>query len=165
MIFLAVDPGLKGAFAQYDDESGGLSVADMPTMPQKFNHTMRRVIDRTGVLRLMQNLNPDFLIIEQVGGLPGQSAAGAFSFGHGAGLILGMALYKGLESLLVHPSVWKRTMGVTKDKNQARARASELFPEHAHLWERKKDDGRAEAAILAMYASDRAKDIRKRKAA
>ena len=48
-----------------------------------------------------------------------------------------------LEQLVI----WKRALGLGKDKEQARLRAMQLFA-GADLW-RKKDHGRAEAVLLA----------------
>lgn len=162
MIFLACDPGLSGAFARYDDVVGGLSIVDMPTYLRKQRHTMRRVLDEPRAAGLIRQLGQDiaYFAIEQVNGLPGQSASGAFTFGYGAGFLVGAATYMEVAVMQVHPTVWKREMGVTRDKNQARARASELLPQHAHMWPLKKHDGRAEAAMLALYAAKMIKDFK-----
>jgi hypothetical protein len=52
----------------------------------------------------------------------------------------------------VEPSTWKRHWHLPgKDKERARQRALELFaPAHA-LLARKRDHGRAEAALLVLY--------------
>jgi crossover junction endodeoxyribonuclease RuvC len=42
-------------------------------------------------------------------------------------------------------------MRVTADKDTARTRAIELWPSHAQLFARKKDHGRAEAALIARW--------------
>jgi hypothetical protein len=44
-------------------------------------------------------------------------------------------------------------VGAPAGKDGARARASQLIPSAAHHWPLKKHDGRAEAALLAFYAS------------
>jgi hypothetical protein len=45
---------------------------------------------------------------------------------------------------------------VKGDKDVSRQRASALLPRHSGLWLRKKDDGRAEAALIAYYGAGRA---------
>jgi hypothetical protein len=40
---------------------------------------------------------------------------------------------------------------VPAEKDGARARASQLLPQHAGHWPLKKHDGRAEAALIALY--------------
>jgi hypothetical protein len=51
----------------------------------------------------------------------------------------------------VDPSAWKKTMRLSTDKNASRALASQYFPDCADQWARVKDDGRAEAALIALY--------------
>ena len=48
---------------------------------------------------------------------------------------------------------WKRALGVQKSKDAARARASQLLPAAAAQWGLRKHDGRAEAALLALYGA------------
>jgi len=40
-------------------------------------------------------------------------------------------------------------------KDGARARAAELFPAYAQMFARKKDDGRADAALIAWWSVTR----------
>jgi crossover junction endodeoxyribonuclease RuvC len=49
----------------------------------------------------------------------------------------------------VRPAIWKRALGLGKDKEAARLRAMQLFP--AADLRRKKDHGRAEALLLAWW--------------
>jgi hypothetical protein len=44
-------------------------------------------------------------------------------------------------------------MGVTKSKDGCRARASQLLPEAADQWPLRRHDGRAEAALIALYGA------------
>jgi hypothetical protein len=52
---------------------------------------------------------------------------------------------------LVPPRRWKSALQVPASKDAARFRASQLLPQAAHLWPLKKHDGRAEAALLAVF--------------
>jgi hypothetical protein len=61
----------------------------------------------------------------------------------------------GLIVIETPPSVWKTAMKAPKDKKAARHRASELLPGLKHLWPLAKDDGKAETALLALYAERR----------
>jgi crossover junction endodeoxyribonuclease RuvC len=58
---------------------------------------------------------------------------------------------------MVSPAQWKRAMHLTSDKEQSRARALETFPVCAHHFARKKDHGRAEAALIALYGASHIK--------
>ena len=70
------------------------------------------------------------------------------------GVILGVLASRSVPLLLVSPVSWKRALGVPKAKDGARARASQLLPEAAHQWRLKRHDGRAEAALLALYGAE-----------
>jgi len=64
------------------------------------------------------------------------------------GLWLGILAALSLPYTSVRPGVWKRSIGLSgKDKEQARARAIQLFP-GADL-RRKRAEGRAEALLIA----------------
>lgn len=54
---------------------------------------------------------------------------------------------------LPSPQRWKKEMmaDMGKDKDASRLRAIQLFPVVANRLDRKKDDGRAEALLLAEY--------------
>lgn len=150
----ACDPGLTGAFAAYSP--AGLEVWSMPTFKQAAGKLGRDrpFPDEPAIvehLRMRRMLGGEILLIEQVGGIPGQAAHGAFTFGHGAGFISGAAMALGFRVERVSPMRWKSALKVPANKRRAIARASELFPEHYHLWSLMKDDGKAEAAMLALY--------------
>ena len=152
-MILAVDPGLSGAFAFYDGTA--LSVRDMPTYTAVagVRKTNRKFIDEAGVLRTLSSVRlvAEILVMEQVGGIPGQSAPAAFTFGYGVGVVLTAARCAGYRIERVAPATWKSALKVPADKRASRARASEMLPSHSGLWQRQKDDGRAEAAMLALY--------------
>jgi hypothetical protein len=149
---LAIDPGLGGALALYDGAS--LHVSDMPVFrrPMGQRQTLRAMLDETRLIRWIRTSRADLVVLEQVGGLPRQSAPAAFTFGRGVGVIVGAAGCYGVPLREVHSSTWKSALGVPADKKHARARASELLPAYAGLWPLAKHDGRAEAAMLALYA-------------
>ena len=65
------------------------------------------------------------------------------------GVWLGILGVLGLAHTRIRRAVWKRRLGLTSDKEQARLRAMQLFP-GADL-RRKRDHGRAEALLLAWY--------------
>jgi hypothetical protein len=152
MSILAVDPGLRGALARYDGEH--LSVLDMPTtIRQLANGRTRDTINEAEIVHMigLGALEADLLVMEQVGGIPNQSASGAFTFGRGVGVVIGAAISVGLRREEVHPATWKGALRVPADKRAARARASELLPAYSGLWPLQKHEGRAEASLLALY--------------
>lgn len=154
-MIVACDPGLSGALALWDWSTGRLDIARMPIQHRQIaGRKLRTVIDEGEVLSTLQAfaaMGATHLFIEAVGGLPGQSAPAAFNFGHGYGAVRMAALAAGLALEAIPPAVWKQALKVPKDKRAARNRASEMIPTHKHLWGMAKDDGLAEAALLALY--------------
>ena len=160
-MILACDPGLTGAFATLEGE--GVRTIDMPTRLERAGkrNAERAFLNRPviiGVLRGFYMLGVDTLVIELVGGIPGQAAHGAFTFGHGAGGITYAAEAIGYTVHEVPAVRWKSAMKCPADKKQAIERATLEFPAYANLWapvrgngSEAQRSGRAEAALLARY--------------
>lgn len=149
-MIVSCDPGLDGAFARYDVLMNDLIIVPMPVYA---NGKGKRTIDDAGIetqLRAWNDIDVT-LVIENVGGVPGQSAPGSFNFGYGVGAIIMCARMLKWRIERVSPGTWKSALRVPRDKQEARARASELMPAFSHLWPLKGHDGRAESALLALY--------------
>lgn len=156
--FIGIDPGASGAVAVF--APGGknsdevLDIVDMPTFTIKRGTREVRHVDPAGLARIlaMHAGASAYACIEKVGAMPGQGVASMFAFGRAAGVIEGVLAGLRLSYELVAPQVWQRAMRVAGGKDGARQRASQLFPREAGLFARVKDDGRADAALLAYYA-------------
>ncbi len=84
----------------------------------------------------------------------GMGVAGAFNFGVAFGDLRTLVRCCGLEPLFVVPQTWKKHYGIRgSNKEDSRGLALELFPDMAHLLARKKDEGRAEAMLIARYGA------------
>jgi crossover junction endodeoxyribonuclease RuvC len=158
---LGIDPGVSGAFALLRDGGGGLatveSVMDMPVLLAE-GAKSRRILDCGRIVRLLEKLSSKtggnlMAVLEEVRSMPRDGHVGAFAFGRTYGVLETALAAARIPYRTVRPAVWKRAMGVTADKDQARAMASRLLPSGAGLWPLKKHDGRAEAALLALYGS------------
>ncbi len=147
MVILGIDPGLTGALALLSN--GGIEVFDVPTMKARVRGRevnwpeVARWVDAAGHI--------DHAVIEAVAAMPKQGVASMFKFGFTAGGLRGIVAAHFIPVTMVSPQRWKREMGVPKEKDAARARASELFPSHCDLFVRVKDHGRAEAALIALW--------------
>jgi crossover junction endodeoxyribonuclease RuvC len=154
-VFIGIDPGLSGAIARYD-AAGSLDVVDVPTHALVRNGKNKREIDLQETARILDAMAKEAgtqIWIEQVASMPGQGVSSVFAFGKAYGILLGIAASTFTPIHLVTPSVWKREMGVTASKDGSRAKASSLLPAHSHNWSRVKDDGRAEATLIALYGA------------
>jgi crossover junction endodeoxyribonuclease RuvC len=75
-----------------------------------------------------------------------------FSFGRSLGFVHAIATRAQAPLHFIAPSVWKGKLGLlNSDKSASREKARTLFPAGAHHFARVKDDGRAEATLLAYY--------------
>lgn len=155
-IFVGIDPGLSGAIARLDSESGDVRIEDVPTFEMKRNGKAKREIDYHSLARILDDMTKEpgtRIIIEGVGAMPGQGVSSVFAFGKAFGILIGVAAATFCPIDFVSPAKWKREMGVTASKDGSRAKASMMFPSYSELWRRVKDDGRAEALLIALYAS------------
>jgi len=155
--FVGIDPGLSGAVALYMPATDTLHVGDVPILELKRNGKVRREVDVHALAAMLRDcaVHRPTVWIEHVSAMPGEGAVGAFTFGKTVGLLTGICIALDLVLERVTPSVWKKAIGVTSDKDGTRARASALLPRHAGCWPLKKHDGRAEAALIALYGSQR----------
>lgn len=138
---IGIDLGKQGAFAVIDDYDGALSVKthDMPaTLDAK-----RQLISDIGVVKCAWVERPFFP--RMIGIKNAVTIAKAY------GELKACLFFAGIPTFEVDPSAWKKSMHLTSDKNASRALASQYFPDCSDQWQRVKDDGRAEAALIAYY--------------
>ena len=155
-LFVGIDPGLSGALAFLSGEE--LDVLAMPTLTITKAKGTRRVLDLTALANIIddktKNAAKVSVFIEHVSAMPKQGVASMFSFGESYGAIKGIVAANFLPMTLVTPVTWKAKLKVSRNKDDARYRASQLMPRFAHLWSRRKDDGMAEAALIAFYGQN-----------
>jgi crossover junction endodeoxyribonuclease RuvC len=152
---LGVDPGLSGACAVLGPE-GAVHVFDLPTTSRRVNNKTKRQIEPYQLASWLEIQRPllKFAIVEQVGAMPGQGVTSSFNFGFTTGVIHGIIAACGIEIRTVSPQVWKRHFRLLgQPKDASRAEASRRLPQFANLWPLMKHDGRAEAALLAIYGA------------
>ena len=148
-IICGIDPGLSGALVFI--EGSFVDVSDMPTHALVRGGKNKREIDAHMLAAVLNDARPGHAFIEQVGAMPGQGVSGVFAFGKSYGTIIGVLAALGVPMTFVNPRVWKKTLSVPAAKDGARARASQLLPAAAHWWPLVKHDGRAEAALIALW--------------
>ncbi len=156
MIYIGIDPGINGAVGIIDDTAEWVRerVFDTPTT----------VILKTGkkdycnlsmaMLLLPFKRHKCLVFLESVHAMPGQGVTSMFNFGRGFGIWQGILAAHALPVELVSPQRWKKEMLGDLDKenkNNSRIKAMTLFPKMTGRLSRVKDDGRAEALLLAEY--------------
>lgn len=153
-LFAGIDPGLAGAVGLIDDSGEFVAVHDTPVL---LTTTGRKALDAHALAEILRQHGPVFALVERVGPRPGEGAAGGFSFGFSFGAILGVLGALGLPHALIQPAVWKRRAGIPprSDKRASILAAKRILPGAAQHLARVKDDGRAEALLLAIQARQR----------
>jgi crossover junction endodeoxyribonuclease RuvC len=146
MIIAGIDPGANGGLAVYGNV---LHVLPVP----KIGKETDKVAWASEWNLFLREANHIF--IEQVGAMPGQGVTSMFNFGLSFGFVQALAFSAGVPVSFVRPQEWKKGVGIPSgsEKGASRIRASQLFPNDADKWSRVRDDGLAEAALIAYYGS------------
>ena len=163
MIYIGIDPGLNGAVGVLKShgstyvDPGSIQVFDTPTMLVS-GIKEKRVYNTVAMALLLKpfvdQVGDDVLcVLESVHSMPKQGVASSFSFGQGLGMWQGIIAAMGFPLEMPSPQRWKKEMLADqgKEKEAARFKAMQLFPSIATEFKRAKDDGRAEAILLAEY--------------
>jgi crossover junction endodeoxyribonuclease RuvC len=149
---LGVDPGLTGALALYClGEKKLKDVIDMPTLPSKKGEKKELDLDGLALYLLSYRHKIRAALIERVSAAPDQGVVSMFRFGFVSGAVAGAVAAHLLPIHYVYPAVWKSLLGLSYEKTFSRERAMMDFPEWSEHFQRKKDDGRAEASLIAKF--------------
>lgn len=97
------------------------------------------------------------VIVELVHSMPRDGVRSAFAFGSAYGATLALAQRFNCTWHMVTPQRWKKALQLDSDKQKSLDLARELWP-NAPL-SRKKDNGRAEALLLAEYLRREQQDV------
>ena len=149
---LGIDPGKGGAAVLLDDNGWILYVWDTPTL----KIGTKTVYDTGAMANILTECSastrPFGVAIEKVGARSGQGVTSMFSFGEGYGLWQGMVAMARVPITFYTPQKWKGSVlaGMPEGKGSSLVRAKQLWPT-SEFFSRKKDEGRAEAALIAHY--------------
>lgn len=167
---LGIDPGLTGAIAAVADGAPA-GCHDMPTRARR--RGTGREIDAHRLQELLREILRQHqgaavtVVLEVVSGFTGRAASRSFAFGQGDGKVRAVLECMGLDQNMVevYPVTWKGHYGLLAPrvkkgepkipgpgKDASRARVVAMFPDQALPFLRAKDDGRAEALLLALWA-------------
>lgn len=138
-LILGIDPGAKGA----------LAVLDTDTLQVQTRDLSKDMGDIDAALTDLPKVKLCALEQLHAGPQMGRKAIAVMFEQYGA---IKMALHaRGIPTFTTRPLEWKKSLNIPRDKDAARARASQFFPDCADQWPLKKHDGRAEAALIAWY--------------
>lgn len=151
-LIVGVDPGLSGAVAFLaPTDPPRVQVFDMPVHEIKGRKKLN-VPELARIVDLYAG-STSFAVIEDVHSMPKQGVASSFAFGLATGVIHGVLGAHFIPVQAVTPTRWKRAFNLSSDKDASRRLATQMFPRDSALFARKKDDGRAEAVLIAVWAA------------
>jgi len=151
---IGIDVGANGAIAVF--ENGKLiAVHDMPTKTIEINKRKKKRVDAEALNDLF-DFSVELATIERVTAMPNQGVSSMFAFGQAAGIVEGLIASVTNNVVYVRPQSWKQYFNLTQDKDASRQMAMQLWPEREAWFKRKKDDGRAEAALIGLWGIENA---------
>jgi crossover junction endodeoxyribonuclease RuvC len=148
-LILGIDIGAAGAIALLNADGSLVGVEDMPVLTD--GPAGRRSVNAPLLAGIIFKSHADHAFVEFVGARPGEGAVGAFAFGRSRGVVEGVLGAASISVSSIAPASWKRAVGLSlASKDAARGEAIRRWPSHAEKFARVKDDGRAEAALIAV---------------
>jgi len=140
-LILGIDPGRSGAIAVLDPHEMTVACYDMPD-------TTAALHDLIASLPIIKRCAIEKPFFPQMIGV-----TNAVKIAMAYGTLTGALQWRSIPFSEVQPSKWKQAMGLSTSKRASREAASQMFPDQADLFKRAKDDGRAEAVLIAVWAS------------
>ena len=145
-IWIGLDPGsISGAVGALDSNGDYLD----SFMIEHKDKNILPLVFKNMILRCIDPKEGAEICMEAVHSMPGQGVSSSFQFGRAVGVISAVCELTRYPVHLVTPQKWKKALKLDSDKNKSLELARELWP-LAPL-KRKKDNGRAEALLLAEY--------------
>jgi crossover junction endodeoxyribonuclease RuvC len=152
VIVIGVDIGREGALSALTETGELLDVFDMPVL--RDGPRGRPALNGPLLAQLIAELHAVEAFVETVGPRPFEGVVQSFSFGRARGLVEGVCAALNVSITWLTPPQWKRAIGVPPGhdgvKDMARSECCRRWPSKAALFARVKDDGRAEACLIAL---------------
>lgn len=149
---LGIDIGVSGAVALVREDGELVDVWEMPCL--RDGPKNRRTINAPLLAELIYKSHAARAFVEAVGPRPAEGAVGAFAFGDCKGVVRGVLAAAGIPAIFIQPAQWKRVVnippGKAGSKDAARSQAIGRWPKMADHFKLIKDDGKAEAALIAI---------------
>jgi uncharacterized protein YbjT (DUF2867 family) len=154
MLVLGVDGGISGGLAAVKIADGAapalVECIDIPVI----GTGAKERVDVIAIREWISQHDVQHAFIERAQALPKQGSSSGFKYGRAVGAIEAAIALSGIPITIVEPSIWKRFWRLPgKDKESSRQQALQLFPAAHAALARKKDHGRAEAALIALYGA------------
>jgi crossover junction endodeoxyribonuclease RuvC len=157
MLLLGIDPGIHGGLAIVAADANGaapqlVEAIDIPVV----GTGAKERVDVQTIREWALHHSPQHAFIERAQAMPKQGASSGFKYGRAVGAIEAVITCCAIPLTIIEPSMWKKFHVLPGgDKEAGRQRALQLFPAAHEFLSRKKDHGRAESALIAVYGLHR----------
>jgi len=157
MIIIGIDPGTSGAIVILDMNGKYIAHLDMPTVKvgtkSRVNAAaIKGFLDQVINALPFHHVSMMHAFIEQVGAMPKQGVSSMFTFGHACGVVEGVIIGMGIPYTKITPQAWKKSAGlIGSDKDAARSRAIQLYPDLRALDAIGKGQAIADALLIARH--------------
>jgi Holliday junction resolvasome RuvABC endonuclease subunit len=160
VIVAGIDPGSKGGLALVAVEDGAapqlIEAIDVPVI----GTNAKERVDAIAIRAWVSQHDVQHAFIERAQAMPKQGSSSGFKYGRAVGAIEAAIALSGIPVTIVEPAVWKRFYTLPgKEKEASRQRALQLFPAAHAVLARKRDHGRAEAMLIALYGIQTSRSI------
>jgi crossover junction endodeoxyribonuclease RuvC len=154
-LIVGIDPGNEGALAFLTADGALVGVVDMPCIEDGVKG--RRTVNAAILAVILREQAPSHAFIELITSRPTDAKVAAFSFGRCRGCLEGVCGALAIPVTMLTVPTWRRAVGlpIGATKDMGRGEAVRRWPGHAGLFARVKDDGRAEAALIALAGIER----------
>jgi len=150
MIIMGLDPGSSGGISIVETKKNKLpKIVFFLKMPI-ISMYGKKIIDTKKLFASIKLFEIDVSIIEKVHAMPRQGVTSSFQFGRSFGAIEALAYLLAKRVDYVAPVVWKKYLGIGASKQDSLDMARLKFGNN-EIWEKKTNDGIAEASLLALY--------------
>jgi crossover junction endodeoxyribonuclease RuvC len=151
---LGIDPGVRGGLAIVEINNGVaprmIDAIDIPVTGVGAKERVDVLAIRTWILTHKR----DHAMIERAQAMPKQGASSGFKYGRATGALEAVIACCEIPMTVIEPAAWKKAHHLRGgDKEGGRQRALQLFPAAHALLARKKDHGRSDAILVALYGA------------
>lgn len=157
---VGIDPDLRGGIAHVEMREAGPSIYSLArihvTTPRP-PLNKPSVFDTSLIMKALFEARQKGAVrvfVEVPGFLPGEQK-GLIRQHQNVGRLMGICelVFGDTAVQSVPPKVWKSSLGLGSDKAQSRAKASEMFPSHAAMFDMVKNTGLAEATLIGVWGA------------
>jgi crossover junction endodeoxyribonuclease RuvC len=153
MIVLGIDPGVSGGYAIIGTGGGPPPSVEEAGRTPVYIENNKKLVDAAALFKGWMEWPIDVAVVEWCHAMPKQGTVSTFAFGRATGAVEAVAQLTAKRVVWVTPQRWKKFFGLSRDKIASINLAEDKFGS-AWTWNKRVEDGIAEAALMALWYVD-----------